>query len=162
MRELAERFVDQFEETYGYPPDDHEVIAVSPGDEAEVRRRLEDANVSGDLVDLYSQLETVSLPDLENGYFIHSADELLEGMRGGQPNRVVGAVEDSITVFGSDGGGGLFALNAAQDKVYRLSGGALVGAVYEVDPPGLEIVSDGLSGYLGFLEAELTQAVQGG
>ncbi|MCX3064244.1 hypothetical protein [Streptomyces beihaiensis] len=162
MTELTEEFASHFEGRYEYPPDDHEVITVPLGDKDEVRRRLEAADVSDDLVDLYSRVESVSLPDLGSGYFIHSAGEMLDGMRDGQPTRVIGAVEDSITVFGSDGGGGLFALNAAQDKVYRLSGGALVGSVYEVDTSGLEIVSDGLSAFLNLLREELRQSVQGG
>lgn len=61
-------------------------------------------------------------------------------------------------MFGSDGGGALFALSAGKEApVLRLSGGAFVGGAYDVD--GATVVAANLQDFLAFLRREVTESV---
>ncbi|MEE1745002.1 hypothetical protein ACFYNF_27335 [Streptomyces sp. NPDC006641] len=159
MAKLAVKFTRDFEVSFGYPPGDNGVVRADSNVRRDLIDGLIEAGVGGDLISFFSRVGSVSLPDLDSGFFIHSAEDLLDGVRGEQPVRITGALEDEIAVFGSDGGGALFALNAAQDRVYRLSGGALVGATYDVNPSGVQVMADDLWGFLEYLLSELSRAV---
>ena len=145
MSRLADAVMQTFESTFGYPPGDHIVVEADAETGQHAVRELTAAGIGGDLLDFYAKVVQVSFPDVENGFFIHSVENIVEG---GHPTKLTGAANDEITVFGSDGGGGLFALNAAGDKVYRLAGGSLVGPVYEVDESGLDIVASNFESFL--------------
>jgi len=158
LSRLAAEFTRHFEARFGYPVGDNGVVRVVSVGRQRLLDDLVGAGVGGDLVTFYSYVGSVSLPDLGSGFFVHAAEDVLDGVRGEQPTRVTGAVDDEITVFGSDGGGGLFALNAAQDKVYRLSEGALFGATYDVSSSGVHLAARGLWEFLGYLLSELSHA----
>ncbi|MFD5499914.1 hypothetical protein ACFWJS_09380 [Streptomyces sp. NPDC127061] len=159
MVELAAKFTRDFEASFGYPPGDNGVVRANSNVRRDLIDGLIEAGIGGDLISFFSCVGSVSLPDLDNGLFVHSAEDLLDGVRGEQPVRITGALEDDVTVFGSDGGGALFALNAAQDRVYRLSGGALVGATYDVNSSGIQVMANDLWGFLEYLLSELSRAV---
>jgi hypothetical protein len=159
VSKLASRLMSEFEVRYGYPPGENALLKATPEDGAEAVRVLALAGIPRELLEFYSRVEEVSLPDVGNGMFVHSAQAVVEGVAGDQPTEVVGAVQDTITVFASDGGGGLFALNRAGEKVYRLSGGALIGPTYDVDDDGVQVISSGFSGFLEYLYRELSQMV---
>ncbi|WP_433435435.1 hypothetical protein [Nonomuraea sp. CA-141351] len=159
MSVLAARFVENFERTFGYPPGENVVHMVSPEESNDAARRLTDLRVRPELQRFYSIIRDISLPDVENGFFIHPAEQVVDGIRGVQPTRVAGAIKDEIVVFGSDGGGALFALNGAGDKIYRLTGGALVGAEYDVEESGVEIITYEFWGFLDYLRDKLLEAM---
>jgi hypothetical protein len=76
---------------------------------------------AADLIDFYRWIGQVSLPDVGNGYFIHPADLVARQAAGGEPRRIGPPHELDILVFGSDGGGALYAVPAAKPgPVYRL------------------------------------------
>ena len=157
---LSVSFTSSFEARFGYPPGENAVVALPTRDVEAVAQALKAAGVRGDLLDLYRQVEVVSLPDVGIGLFVHAAGNVIEGMTAGvHPTRIIGSVSDEVTVFGSDGGGALFALSASQDKVYKLHGGSLVGSIYQVDDSNAEIVARGLWEFLEYLRGELSQAV---
>ncbi|MGW3044391.1 hypothetical protein ACWC9T_31085 [Kitasatospora sp. NPDC001159] len=156
MCELIPRFTQGFESQFGYPPGENVLVRATSGAESEGRVSLVAAGISGDLLSFYEQVERLSLPDLDSGFFIHSA---VEAVNGDQPTILAGDVSDSIVVFGSDGGGGLFALGAAQGNVYRLSGGSLIGDTYETGTHGVEIISRDLWGFLESLRGELINSI---
>jgi len=149
----------RFECAFGYPPGNNVVVATDTEAGREAVRMLTAAGIGGDLLDFYARVEHVSLPDIGNGYFIHPAEDVANGARNGQPTAVTGAVRDRITVFGSDGGGGLFALNAAGDKVYRLDEGSLIGSVYDVEDHGVDVVAADLEGFLEYLRDRVSETL---
>jgi len=76
---------------------------------------------AADLIDFYRCIGQVSLPDIGNGYFIHPADLVARPAADGQPRRIGPPHELDVLVFGSDGGGALYAVPAAKPgPVYRL------------------------------------------
>jgi hypothetical protein len=94
----------------------------------------------------------VSLPDVGNGYFIHAPALVLEGE---SPTRLTGTVEDRIVVFGSDGGGALFALSASGRGVYRLANGSFTARGTPYDDGDVAVVAPDIGQFLDFLRAEL-------
>ncbi|GAA2542956.1 hypothetical protein GCM10010435_08500 [Winogradskya consettensis] len=80
-------FVAGFERAHGYAPGDNRIVAATSGESG--------AALPDSLAGFYRVIEEVSLPDVGNGYFIHSADHDFSG-----------------GVFASDGGGILFAVRA--------------------------------------------------
>ncbi|MFJ6704961.1 MULTISPECIES: hypothetical protein [unclassified Streptomyces] len=156
MCELIPRFTQGFESQFGYPPGENVLVRSTSETASEEKASLVSAGISGDLLSFYGQVERLSLPDLDSGFFIHS---IVDVVNGEQPTILAGDVNDSIVVFGSDGGGGLLALGAAQGNVYMLSGGSLVGDTYETGRHGVKIVSCDLWDFLESLREELTNAI---
>lgn len=142
---LAAEFTVGFEERFGYPPDvNRAVLAAAPAE-----------GFSGELAVLYDVVHEVSLPDVGNGYFVHTPEMVLLGIGGESPTRLTGTVEDSIVVFGSDGGGGLFALSATGRGVYRMTGGSFLARGAPYDGGGVTVVAPGVGQYLDLLRAQL-------
>ena len=154
---LATRFEQGFEARFGYLPGENRVVSVS----VDALSLADGMGLPGELLALYSYFDEVTLPDLGNGIFVGSLAWVVDGIRGNLPTRVCGAVEDSIVVFGSDGGGALIALSSSGRGVYKLSGGALVGSVYDVDERGFRTVSHDLWGFLAWIREELRATTDG-
>ncbi|MFF3920718.1 hypothetical protein ACFYZB_46505 [Streptomyces sp. NPDC001852] len=159
MIELASRFTANFEAGYGYPPDDNTVVRATPEIGRLAVAALSAQGVTGDLLDFYTQIEEVSLPDLGNGIFIHSAESVAGGISGNQPTEVVGALNERITVFGSDGGGALIALAASNGRILKLHGGAWAGSQYDVEDSGVDDIAPSLWVFLEQVRAELSGAI---
>ncbi|MER7194768.1 hypothetical protein [Streptomyces flaveolus] len=157
MSSLADQFMQSFEDIHGFEPDENELIEA--GELREVGHpALHGMNVPNDLSAFYSRVEEVSLPDVGNGIFIHSPEFVAAGLAGEQPTRLAGSVVDSITVFGSDGGGGLLALGSDGCTVYHLSGGSLIGPTYETDSSNVRITASSLWEFLEQVRSELKSA----
>ncbi|WP_393071559.1 hypothetical protein [Streptomyces sp. LN704] len=105
---MLEQTLARFETAYGYPPGDNDVLVADDQSRA-AAAQLEDAAVPAALVTLYSSIAELQLPDIDHGYFIHSPDLVLDHLTEYGPVRLT----DHRTgiVFGSDGGGILFALD---------------------------------------------------
>jgi len=159
VSKLISKMMKDFETSFGYPPGENVLLVADRERGAAAVQALASAGAPRDLLDFYSWVEEVSLPDVGNGIFVHSAQAVIDGVANGQPTEVVGAVEDTTMVFGSDGGGGLFALNQAGDRVYRLSGGALIGSTYDVDDSGVQVISNRFWGFLEYVHQELLKVV---
>ncbi|WP_143060619.1 DUF6881 domain-containing protein [Amycolatopsis tolypomycina] len=145
MNALATQFTASFEERCGYRPDVNRVVlATAPA-----------KGFSGELAVLYDVVREVSLPDVGNGYFIHAPEMVLLGIQGDSPTRLIGTVEDSIVVFGSDGGGGLFALSMSGRGVYRLADGSFFARGAPYDGGDVTVVAPDIGRFLDFLGAEL-------
>ncbi|MEU7191392.1 hypothetical protein [Streptomyces sp. NPDC045470] len=151
MARLTARFVAGFETAYGYPPGEHHVSkAPDHGGHGSL-----DAALSGDLAVFYSHVDRITLPDVGPGFFVDSAEEVTEGFDGAQPTKVIGPPDRDVVTFGSDGGGALFAIDRRTDEVVRLEGGSLVGAVYDPEERGVQVIAQGIEGYMRFLRNEL-------
>ena len=100
-------FTRSFAARYGFPPGEN---ALAPATDAGLRAAGalgELLPVPPDLATLYGALDRASLPDVDNGYFVHSPAAVTGHVREyGTP--VIGG-ERLALVFGSDGGGHLFA-----------------------------------------------------
>ncbi|MFC9686248.1 hypothetical protein [Streptomyces sp. NPDC056948] len=153
MQTLSSTFMEQFQSKFGYPPDDNGVESASGSASGETAGL---SDLPQDLITFYRHVDRVSLPDVGSGLFVHPADRTVAGVRGDLPTRIVGSREDSVVVFGSDGGGALFALSATDETtVYRLPPARVEGSVYTEGAIPCEVVASGLAAYLTFLEREL-------
>ena len=107
---------------------------------------------------LYAVCNGASMEDVWNGYFIHSADELALNKQRGLPTRIAGTPPIEIEVFGSDGGGGSYALGTVDGAVYYLPswGGAVENNVYVADDRmGTPRISASVIGFLQRLLADV-------
>jgi hypothetical protein len=92
------------------------------------------AAVPEPLRELYAALDGVSMPDVHVGYFIDTAQRIMSAAVRGEPIQIVGDSERPIQVFGSDGGGGRFAVASDDGAVHYLpSSGAVRGGRYFED-----------------------------
>jgi hypothetical protein len=105
---------------------------------------------------LYAVCDGANLPDVWNGYFIDAADELALNKKRGLPTQIAGTPPLEIEVFGSDGGGGSFAV-AADGAVYYLpSWGVVENNVYTGDETrGARRISGSVIGFLQRLLADV-------
>ncbi|MFF3257790.1 hypothetical protein [Streptomyces sp. NPDC002932] len=112
---MLEQTLARFETAYGYPPGDNDVLVADDQSRA-AAARLEDAAVPAALVTFYSSIAELQLPDIDHGYFIHSPDLVLNHLTEYGPVRLTD--DRTGIVFGSDGGGILFALDQS-GRVHR-------------------------------------------
>jgi hypothetical protein len=104
-----------------------------------------------DLLALYRNVGEVSLPDVGNGYFIHSPRLVIQQKQNGEPRRIGPPFDVDVLAFASDGGGALYALPAAAaGPVYRLRDCAIRDGV--ADARGGRIVAKDLQEFLQRLE----------
>jgi hypothetical protein len=118
-----------------------------------------------ELVALHRQVGPVTLPDIGNGYFLHALDGLLAMLyqqdradQIGQPR--VGRID--AVVFGSNGGGDLYAVAVTDGRVFRLQDASYIGGVYDSTTRGITVVGEDLRDFLErFLTAVNAFAVNG-
>jgi hypothetical protein len=109
------------------------------------------------LVALYRHVGPVSLPDIGNGYFLHPVDGLISMLdQHHRADRLGEPLAESldIVVFGSNGGGDLYAIAVTDGRVFRLQEAAYLGGVYHSTTAGVTIVATDLRDFLEqFLDA---------
>ena len=146
----------------GYPRDENRIY---PSSDESLLERL--ASVTGlapqsALMSFYRCCGGASLPDIHVGYFIHSPELVLRGLERGEPRRLTGLQGRSILVFGSDGGGGRFALGAAGDgDVLYLGEGAVHDGVFDGVGGENRLVSTSLDAFLTRLLDDTEAFVRG-
>ncbi|MFI9549780.1 hypothetical protein ACIHAR_38750 [Streptomyces sp. NPDC052016] len=161
MTRLADAFATGFEAAHGYSPGKHEVHLASAEEGKAAVALLGQAGAAEALLEYYAQLGPVVLPDLGNGIWIDNASSLVSQRESrNYPSRLTGgATSDTVTVFGTDGGGGMYAVSHTSGGVYHLTLGALTGDSYHLDPGGYRCAAMDLSGFLEQLRTDLTEAV---
>ncbi|MFH8218706.1 hypothetical protein ACH4C2_05895 [Streptomyces sp. NPDC018057] len=150
MSSLVPRFVAEFAARHGYPPGEHYVTRSTDRSSRDALAAILCDRSARNLIEFYSYVACVSLPDVGPGFFIQEAEEVVSGLRGAQPTCVSGPPDTPIVVFGSDGGGALFAIDRRTGAVIRLAGGSLLGAAYEVGKSELQVMA---RGFLEFLRS---------
>ncbi len=112
---------------------------------------------------VYRVFDGLSLPDVHNGYFIDPAARVLTARQRGEPTRIGGHPERAIHAFGSDGGGGRFALGIVDGAVYYLpSGGAVEDGAYLEDKlVRARVVADGVSEFLDLIQRDVRAFAEG-
>ncbi|MEU6676391.1 SMI1/KNR4 family protein [Streptomyces sp. NPDC046925] len=100
--------VATFEETYGYPPGRNEVRLADEDDLRAAREYAREMLGSDEQLKFYESFGEVALPDVGNGYFIHSARDVLHRVAEEGYAFIPMADDPHGMVIGSDGGGILF------------------------------------------------------
>jgi hypothetical protein len=154
-RDAVKVLLAGFEQQFGYPPDDHVVGGPSGDDVLSTAQRA--GTVPEELLEFYRQVSAVELPDVHIGFFIHRLSQVLDNERNGTPVSAPTLTDSGIVVFGSDGGGALFALEVSGSPVYLLPTGAVRDGVYVGGLESPRIVAEDLPEFLDWLLA----AVQG-
>jgi hypothetical protein len=159
MSRLAVQFCAGFQHRFGYPPDDHVVYGPTSPDDLQALVANGAVDVPDELIGFYRHIAAVSLPDLDNGYFIHSAAHVSQGLAGRVGSDVIQVAHESFHVpvvqIGSDGGGGLYVLERGSGgRVLYLPVGELRDGVYtgnRAPPPRMAAskLDDLLTGWEG-------------
>ncbi|MGW1552864.1 hypothetical protein [Streptomyces sp. NPDC002346] len=161
MARLAEEFVAGFEAVHAYPPGAHTVCTVPAAGGVVSATALARQGVAGPLLEYYSHLGSVALPDLGTGIWIDDVSSLTaQAETGNYPNRLTGAVDDTVSVFATDGGGAMYALSHTTGCVYHLTAGALTGSTFELEKTGYSTAAEDLWSFLDQLHAHLATAVE--
>ncbi|MEV6736329.1 hypothetical protein AB0N14_04980 [Streptomyces sp. NPDC051104] len=113
---MLEQALARFETVHGFPPGDNGVLAADDRSRAAASRLNDTAGLPAALGIFYCSIAELQLPDIDHGYFIHPPDLVLDHLTEYGPVRLT----DHRTgiVFGSDGGGHLFALDQS-GQVHR-------------------------------------------
>ncbi|MEV0093882.1 hypothetical protein [Streptomyces sp. NPDC050738] len=109
INEAVTALLTHFEDDYGYRPGANEVRAA---DEDDLRAALDFSReplAFTDLAAFYSSVGEVSLPDIGNGYFIHSARQVLHQLAEEGPVFLPESDDPQGMVIASNGGGQLYA-----------------------------------------------------
>lgn len=105
-----------------------------PGGTNEVRNpQARQEGVPVFLHSLYEVCDGISLPDVQVGYFLEPASRVAAASKRGEPTRIEGKSTTPIHVFGSDGGGGRFAVGSEGAVYYLPSSGAVVDGAFLED-----------------------------
>ncbi|MGW3399378.1 hypothetical protein [Streptomyces hydrogenans] len=102
------KLMQSFLSTHGFPPGLNAVMLASDDSHRATVALVDLTPIPSDLTTLYWVISEASLPDVGNGYFIHSPATVAEHFREYGPAPIDG--ESIALVFASDGGGRLFAI----------------------------------------------------
>ncbi|MEW2619458.1 hypothetical protein [Streptomyces sp. NPDC048106] len=97
-----------FEETYGYEPDVNEIRIAGEEDLRAARDYGREGLGFGELLTFYESIGEVTLPDVGNGCFVHSARAVLDRLAAEGPVFIPEADDFQGMVIASDGGGILY------------------------------------------------------
>ena len=115
-----------------------------------------------ELAKLFRACDGLSLPNVYNGYFIDPAIRVQSAAARGEPGMIVGNSDMSVHVFGSDGGGGRFALGLGDGAVYYLPswGGVYDGQFIEDSVTRVRKVADSVMEFLWRLHQDVHAFVE--
>ncbi len=113
--ELA-TLMQSFQPRHGFEPGSNLVALATEKSHRATDALVELTPIPSDLTTMYWVIDEVSLPDVENGYFVHPASLVADHFREYGAVQIDG--EEPALVFASDGGGHLFAL-AGSGQVWR-------------------------------------------
>ena len=143
----------------GYPQGEN--VALSPPDPASLEALIARAGLDprAPIIAFYRACGGLSLPDVYNGYFIGSPDQLL-GTLVDEPRRLADPFSCDILVFGWDGGGGRFALGTTGDgQVLHLGDGAVRDGVFDGED-AVRVVAPDFPSFLERLLADVEAFVR--
>lgn len=109
----------------GYPLGTNEIRKIKP----QARKSVEHRGLPRDLLELYAHCDGLSVEDVRVGYFVDRASRAATASDRGEPIEV--RPEGwAVVVFGSDGGGGRFALRLVDHAILHLGSGAVRAGVF--------------------------------
>ena len=141
---------------FGYPLDDNTIRL--PRKKNIVDIALSDVGALDDaLLDFYISCNGLSWADVYNGYFINAIEDL-HGKRQTNdlmPSEVKGKLKGRIIVFGSDGGGALFAIRKSEKDILYLPAGRVENGIYDDTAGNVRIIGGTFSEFLEKLLRDL-------
>lgn len=154
LRAVREDLVELAGQDFGYP------LGINELREPQSSRT---ATVPPHLDRLYSLCDGMSLPDVHVGYFLDAASRTASAAQRGEPTVVVRESEFPVHVFGSDGGGGRFALALHDGSVYYLpaSGAISAGRFIEDGAAPARVLAASVSEFLDRLQKDVRAFVRG-
>ncbi|MFD9325843.1 SMI1/KNR4 family protein [Streptomyces sp. NPDC060065] len=108
ITETVSAMLATFEETHGFAPGLNEVRVAGEDDRRAAREYAREFLGFAELLTFYESIGEVVLPDVGNGYFIHSARDVLHRLAEEGPVFIPMADDPHGMVIASDGGGFLF------------------------------------------------------
>ncbi len=155
LRNAVASAVLDFEDRYGYPPGEN--IVSEPDAIAAARLAAVRPAIPADLVDLYAAVGAVDLPDIGNGFFLHTASHVAHAHQLRDLWHVRGRHDVDVVVFASDGGGTQYALaTPAGSRIYRLPPDLVLDGIYSSEDQRFDMAAPDLSTFLD----RLLQAVK--
>jgi hypothetical protein len=150
LRQAVATAVLDFADRYGYPPGENAVSAADPTAAALIAAAR--PAIPAALADFYAAVGAVDLPDIGNGFFLHTASHVAHAHEARDLWRVRGRHEADVVVFASDGGGTQYALaTPAGSPAYRLPPDLVLDGIYSSENPHFEVVAPGLPAFLDHL-----------
>ena len=110
------KLMQSFQARHGFPPGRNAVVLATEESHKATDMLVELTPIPSDLTTMYWVIDGVSLPDVDNGCFIHPPSTVASHFREYGAIQIDG--EEPALVFASDGGGHLFAL-AGSGRVWR-------------------------------------------
>jgi hypothetical protein len=153
-REQMQRAIDDLADVeLLYPKGRHVIFPpAGPRDLEELAVHVKPA-VPGELAEFYRMCDGLRLPDVHNGYSIASAASVCRYIRQGEPTRVSDRTPSGVVMFGSDGGGGRFALRTEgqPEVLYLPNWGAVDHGMFDAALAPTEVLAPSLEGFLNRL-----------
>jgi hypothetical protein len=150
LQAAVDRALREVVSQFPFEASDHRVgPAVSATELGLLRRRV--SWMPDDLIALHRHVGPVTLPDINNGFFLYPVDRLLDVLdQQGRPDRIGEPFTEHIDViaFGSNGGGDLYAMAVTDGRVFRIQDASYVGGVYDGTNRGVTVVGTDLSDFL--------------
>jgi hypothetical protein len=106
--EALTKLMESFTATHGFPAGQNAVSLATDESHRATDALVDLTPIPSDLTTLYWVISEAALPDVDNGYFIHSPTTVAGHFREYGPPTIDG--EPIALVFASDGGGHLFAI----------------------------------------------------
>ncbi|MFF7341757.1 hypothetical protein ACFZAT_31145 [Streptomyces sp. NPDC008163] len=135
------KLMEAFHARHGFEPGSNVVVRASAASHQATEALVELTPIPSDLTTMYWVIAEVSLPDVENGCFVHPAALVADHFRAYGAVQIDG--EEPALVFAGDGSGHLFAL-ADSGRVWR-STTASWSDQFDLAAAGLQDFFEGLS-----------------
>ena len=107
------------------------------------------------LVTYYQLSDGLELPDVRNGLFIHRVDMIHRGILAGEPTEISGPGGGTVITFGSDGGGGRYAVRTGgEPEVLHLPVGRVKDSVFDGKRYPIRVLAQDFCGFLRIVEED--------
>lgn len=154
ITDAVSAMVGTFEEAHGFPPGGNEVRVADEDDRRAAREYARESLGFDDLLTFYESIGEVVLSDVGQGYFIHSARDVLHRLAEEGYVFIPEADDPHGMVIGSDGGGILFV--AGWGGVIHRSRTA------SLDEAEFDRVAEDLPEFLGLIRGSVARFVETG
>lgn len=146
---------------FNYPLGDN--IVRSPGNKTLLPHLMTISGLasSSPFISFFEQCDGLNLPDVYVGYYIHTLEGILRGIENGEPVRISEPIDCKIIVFGSDGGGGRFAMRVDEhNEVLYLPVGAVYHGTFDGQTRHIKLLSDDFIGFLKRLKSDIKSFIE--
>jgi hypothetical protein len=136
-----------------------EHIIFPPADKALLAELVQKTGLTSThpLAAFYSLCNGIDIPDVHNGYFIHTIEQILHNLETGAPTRLASNLAETIVCFGSDGGGSNFVtLMKEPSAVLYLPLGAVHNGIFDDNSTATRVLANDFFAFLSRLEGDIS------